>query len=59
MLLEGSKVEAIHWAMDGSHRLIIWSASGAISHVTDIALDVASRLGGRFVVDTKSLTVGL
>lgn len=29
------------WATDGSHRLIVWSAPGAISHVTDIALDVA------------------
>ena len=41
VLLEGSKVGAIHWATDGSHRLIVWSAPGAISHATDIALDVA------------------
>ena len=54
VLLEGSKVGAIHWATDGSHRLIVWSAPGAISHVTDIALDVASTLGGRFVVDTEA-----
>ena len=52
-VLDGSKVGAIHLAMDGSHRLIVWSEPAARSHVTGIAQDVASRLGWRFVVDTK------
>jgi hypothetical protein len=54
VVLDGGKVGAIHWAMDGSHRLIVWSAPGAISHVTDIALDVASRLKWRFIVGANA-----
>jgi hypothetical protein len=50
VLLDGSKVGAIHWAMDGSHRLIVWSEPAARTHVMDIAQDVASQLRWRLVL---------
>jgi hypothetical protein len=50
VLLDGTEVGAIHWAMDGSHRLVVWSVTAARSYVTDIAQDVASRLGWRLAL---------
>ena len=54
VLFDGDKVGAIHWAMDGSHRLIVWSEPAARVHVTEIAQDVASQLGWRFVAGTDT-----
>jgi len=54
VLLDGDKVGAIHWAMDGSHRLIVWSEPAARVHVTDVARGVASRLRWRFVLGANA-----
>ena len=52
VLLDGSKVGAIHWAMDGSHRLVVWSLAAARTPVADVARDVASRLRWCFSLGT-------
>jgi hypothetical protein len=50
VLLDGTKVGAIHWAIDGSNRLVVWSVPTAKTHVIDIAQDVASRLSWCFAL---------
>jgi hypothetical protein len=47
--IAGRKVGAIHWAMDDSRRLIVWSDAGSETPVRAVAEDVASRLGWHFV----------
>jgi hypothetical protein len=54
VLLDGTKVGAIHCAMDGSLRLVVLSVVASKAHVTMIAQDVASRLSWRFAVGTGS-----
>jgi hypothetical protein len=54
VLLDGTEVGAIHWAMDNSHRLVVWSVAAAKSHVKAVAQDVASRLSWRFVLRTDA-----
>lgn len=54
VMLDGTKVGAIHWAMDGSRRLVVWSVEVARTHVADVAQDVASRLGWRFSLVTDA-----
>jgi hypothetical protein len=45
--VDGAKVGAIHWAMDESRRLILWSLPMARVQSIDIAQQVAARLGWR------------
>jgi len=45
VLRDGAEVGAIHWAMDDSRRLAVWSMPGAEAQVIVVAQDVASRLG--------------
>lgn len=49
VIVDDTQVGSIHWAMDDSRRLIVWSEPAAKSSVLDVANDVASRLGWRFV----------
>jgi hypothetical protein len=49
VIIDGSEIGSIHWSMDDSHRLVVWSNAGAEEKVTSIATDVASRLGWHFV----------
>jgi hypothetical protein len=48
VLPDDAKEGAIHWAMDDSHRLVVWPLPMARARVVAVAEDVASRLGGRF-----------
>jgi len=52
VLLDDTKVGAIHWAIDAPHRLIVSSMPKARTHVIAVAHDVASSLGGRFLPGT-------
>jgi hypothetical protein len=47
--VKSSVVGSIHWAMDGSRKLIVWSEAGAEVAVQRIAIDIATRLGWNFV----------
>jgi hypothetical protein len=49
VVIDGTQVGSIHWAMDDSRRLVVWAEPAAKSRVVDIANDVASKLGWRFV----------
>ena len=49
VLVEGIEIGMIHWAMDDSQRLVVWSAAGAEAQVAAVAENVASRLGWRYV----------
>ena len=49
VVVDGTKIGAIHWAMDDSCQLLVWSEAEAKIRVVAIASDVASRLGWRFV----------
>jgi hypothetical protein len=49
VLLEQRHVGQISWAMDDSRRLVVSSDTGFEDKVANIAQDVASRLGWRFV----------
>ena len=50
VVVDGTKIGAIHWAMDDSRQLIVWSEEAeAKIRVVAIASDIASRLGWRFV----------
>ena len=49
VLVEGSQVGSIAWAEDGSEVLVVWSAPAAGADVANVAADVASRLGWRFL----------
>jgi hypothetical protein len=47
--IEGREIGAIHWAMDDSRRLVVWSNVGEEIPVRAVAEDVASRLRWHFV----------
>ena len=49
VVVDGTQIGAIHWAMNDSRQLIVWSEAEARNRVIAIASDVASRLGWRFV----------
>lgn len=49
VLIDGRHIGSIHWAMDDSRRLVVWSTTGAEEKVEGVATDVAARLGWRFV----------
>jgi hypothetical protein len=49
VLADGVKIGAIHWAMNESRQLVVWSEGEVKTAVIAIATDVASRLGCRFV----------
>ena len=49
VLLEQRPVGQIYWAMDDSRRLIVSADTGFEDAVVNVAQDVASRLGWRFV----------
>jgi hypothetical protein len=42
VIIDGGQVGSIHWAMDDSRRLVVWSSTGAEVKVTSVATDVAS-----------------
>jgi hypothetical protein len=54
VLVEGSQVGSIHWAMDNSTRLMVWSEAAAKSRVIEIATDAAWRLGWRFMAHAEA-----
>jgi hypothetical protein len=39
----------IHWAEDGTNRLVVWSETSAATRVTAVANEIAARLGIRFI----------
>jgi hypothetical protein len=49
VVVDGIEIGAIHWAMNDSRQLIVWSGPEAKNRVVVIASDVASRLGWLFV----------
>jgi len=49
VVVEGIEVGMIHWAMDDSQKLVVWSATGAEVQVAVVAEHVATRLGWRYV----------
>ena len=49
VLVGAADVGLIHWADDGSSRLVVWSNAGSKDAVRRVARDVASRLGWQFV----------
>jgi hypothetical protein len=49
VMADGAAVGAMHWAMDDSRRLVVWSLPTTREHVMGIARDVASDLGWRFL----------
>jgi hypothetical protein len=54
VLVDGTNVGTIHSAMDGSRRLVVWSVATKRTQVTNIAQDVASRLGWRLAFATDA-----
>jgi hypothetical protein len=51
VLVETRQIGSIYWAMDDSRRLIVSADIGSEQQVRNVAEDVASRLGWRFVAD--------
>lgn len=49
VVVDGTQVGSIHWAMDDSRRLVVWAETAAIARVTDVANDVAVKLGWQFI----------
>ena len=49
VVIDGSQIGSIHWAMDDSRLLVVWSNTGTEEKVEGVAMDVAGRLGWRFV----------
>ena len=49
VVVDGTTIGAIHWAMNDSRQLIVWSEPEVKNRLVVIASDVASRLGWRFV----------
>jgi hypothetical protein len=47
--VEGTRVGAIEWAMDGSRYLLVHAAEGRVDFVESVATDVATTLGACFV----------
>ena len=54
ILLKGLEVGSITWAEDESQRLLVWSRGGAQTFVAEIAGEVASTLGWRFVPESAA-----
>src|SRR5215471_360471 len=54
VLVEGLAVGSIEWAQDESQRLVVWSDAAANVQVEDVAVDVASRLGWKYVPESAS-----
>jgi hypothetical protein len=50
ILKEAKQIGSIHWAMDGSCRLVVWSHPGCEEQVKEVAEDVAARLGWHLVI---------
>ena len=48
VLLDGTIMGAIHWAMDDSHRLVVWSSPTARTHVIVIAREWPLGWAGDF-----------
>jgi hypothetical protein len=51
VLVKLRQIGSIHWALDDSRRLVVWADIGSEQEVRNVAEDVASRLGWRFVAD--------
>lgn len=51
--VESRQVGSIHWAMDDSRRLVVWAETGSEEKVRNVAEDVASKLGWRFVASVE------
>jgi len=49
VLVDGVGVGMIHWAMDDSRRLVVWSDTGAEIQVALVAEHVAAQLGWHYV----------
>ena len=54
VVVDGTQIGAIHWAMNDSRQLIVWSEPEAKIRVVAVASDVASRLGWRFVAPEEA-----
>lgn len=54
VVVEGTQVGSIHWAMDDSRRLVVWAEPAAKAGVVAIANEVASRLGWCFVAHDEA-----
>jgi hypothetical protein len=54
VLMELKQVGSIHWAMDESRRLVVWADTGFEEMVRNVAQDVASKLGWRFVASKSA-----
>jgi hypothetical protein len=50
VIIDRSQCGFIHWAMDDSRRLVVWSIAGAEEKVRGVAIGVAARLGWHFRV---------
>lgn len=51
--VESRQVGSIHWAMDDSRRLVVWADPGSEENVRNVAEEVASKLGWRFVANME------
>jgi hypothetical protein len=49
VMIEGTQIGSIHWAMDDSRRLVVWSIAGAEEKIRGVASDVAARLGWKLI----------
>jgi hypothetical protein len=49
VMIDVTEIGSIHWAVDDSRRLVVWSKTGAEKKVGGVAKDVAARLGWHFV----------
>ena len=52
VMSDGAAVGAMHWAMDDSRRLVVWSRPTSRGHVMGVARDVAADLGWRILSNT-------
>jgi hypothetical protein len=48
--VDGTAIGAIHWAMDDSRRLVLWSLPTTRIPVIDIAQEVAASLGWKLLL---------
>ena len=49
VLVAGTEVGNITWAEDELQLLVVWSVATATAQVTNVAIDIASKLGWQFV----------
>lgn len=54
VLVDAVKAGVIHWALDGSRQLVVWSEPEVGAQVTAVANDVAVKLGWQFVTCENS-----